>query len=1083
MKKFSLPFLLLILSSNSLFSQLSYHDKDPVYKGSESNFYLTKYAVSYDYNNDGISDILRIQNNRIYVLYGDGSTFGNEEMVYEHTSDFGSISNKIDLNMDGRLDFAIPSVNNEILVFEGTADGIELSATIQAGANFIRLIDFDQDGHIGIVFTTGLEVDYLDGNDQGTFDESVSLTGDISTVSNTYRFEVADIDGDGDNDLFVLDVSNSSVHVVINENFSFASDNSVSASTTQFSYGDYDLDGLADLAVINSSNSLEIYLQEATGYELSHTYNTLNITDIITYDYNSDGRKDILLSNGMTNLSFLENLGDGTFKDPEFLISEMPRFGNHTFEDFNGDGIDDIVAVSALSFNQVILIPLNPQISNTNQYSTLSLGPSPGYRGGTKIADIDNDGYNDLVIFSKTGVVQIFYGNETGLDNTFRQYTSNTHTEGGYLADIDDDGLLDLIVYYQSASYGTVGTERYLNQGNRTFSDVAPFKYAGNTLDAVFEDYDKNGSDNFIASTLNNEIVFLAVNENGYDEYYTSSPLIISTSSMITDFKIVDVNHDSWSDLILGVNGSNEIEIHLNDQAGGFLSPSVITLTEDNEFPTALNVKDLDKDGIAEIVAVTSSNAGHKTKIFSRTNVLNDFELSEEIDLGYNNGISVTIDDFDGDGDLDLFTTGYDNYISSFILQNDGQWELNDEVMESFGQSYVNFAHLNSDNLVDIVRTNLTYGSVQVSINNSVFEPEELQTEIMLIEQVGEDLTVTLNDINSDGRIVLVKAASEVDVVPVDGVFYAKNSMFGLGGTEIGSGNHVVYSGTGNTFTIEGLSPLTDYYVSIFEYNMNDPSNDIINYLSSQSLDTVVARKIEQTFTAEGIQNYFVSDETFEINITSSSGLEVELNPTGPISLDGGTATILGEGEVILVASQSGNKYYFPKEEIYSFTISKEAQILTYQNLKDVDFEEGTFEILVTSSSGLPTSIELIDGPIELSGNLATILDYGHVTIKATQAGDEFYLPAEQTFEFNIIEVLGLDRVESIIYPNPTSGVLRIANFHDIDELSILDINGRVRHTNPGTKRTLDVSGLERGTYFILLKSKGTFQSFRFIKE
>tara|TARA_Y100001980_G_C14555510_1_gene344201 strand:- start:2560 stop:5811 length:3252 start_codon:yes stop_codon:yes gene_type:complete len=1083
MKKFSLPLLLLILASNTLFAQLSFYDEDPIYEGPQSNFYLVKYAISYDYDNDGISDILHIQHNRIYVRYGDGSTFGNEELVYEHSSMLASISNKIDLNADDRLDFAIPSVNNEILIFEGTADGIELSAIIEADANTAKLIDLDKDGRIGIVFTSGFEIGYIDGNELGTFDDPISITSGIGTIAGAFRFEVVDIDGDSDNDLFVLDLTNTVVHVVINEDFSFTSNTSVSASETEFSYGDYNLDGFIDLAVINSSNSLEIYLQGDTGYDLSYTYSTFNIRDIITYDYNSDGKKDILLSNRMTDLTLLKNLGDGTFDDPEFLISEMPRFSNHTFEDFNDDGIDDIVAIGSMANNQMILVPLDPQVKVSDQFTTLSLRPDPGTRGGTKMSDLDNDGYNDLVIFSKNGAVQVFYGNEIGLDNTYSQYTTNTHTDGGYLADIDDDGLLDLIVFYQSASNGTVGTERYLNLGNRTFSDAEPFKYTAIVEDAVVEDYDQDGTDNFIFNNQG-EIVFLTVNENDFDEYFTGSPLKISSSSSITDFKIVDINHDSWSDLILGVNGSNEIEIHLNDQAGGFLSPTVITLTGESESPTALNAGDLDNDGIAEIIATTSTSSGHKTKIFSRKDVLNDFELSKEFDVASNYGpTTVEINDFDGDGDIDLFIDDFDNLVYTFILQHDDLWEVNDEILELFGQNLLIFCNVNSDNLIDIVRTQNTYGSVQISINNSVFEPEELQTEIMLIEQVGEDLTVTLNDINSDGRIVLVKAASEVDVVPVDGVFYAKNSMFGLGGTEIGSGNHVVYSGTGNTFTIEGLSPLTDYYVSIFEYNMNDPSNDIINYLSSQSLDTVVARKIEQTFTAEGIQNYFVSDETFEINITSSSGLEVELNPTGPISLDGGTATILGEGEVILVASQAGNKYYFPKEEIYSFTISKEAQILTYQNLKDVDFEEGTFEILVTSSSGLPTSIELIDGPIELSGNLATILDYGHVTIKATQAGDEFYLPAEQTFEFNIIEVLGLDRVESIIYPNPTSGVIRIANSHDIDELSILDINGRVRHTNPGTERTLDVSGLERGTYFILLKSKGTFQSFRFIKE
>ena len=54
---------------------------------------------------------------------------------------------------------------------------------------------------------------------------------------------------------------------------------------------------------------------------------------------------------------------------------------------------------------------------------------------------------------------------------------------------------------------------------------------------------------------------------------------------------------------------------------------------------------------------------------------------------------------------------------------------------------------------------------------------------------------------------------------PADGTYtsYSANSAFG-GGTQIGSGNYVVYKGTGTSVAVTGLTAGTTYYVAVYEY-------------------------------------------------------------------------------------------------------------------------------------------------------------------------------------------------------------------------------------------------------------------------
>lgn len=75
---------------------------------------------------------------------------------------------------------------------------------------------------------------------------------------------------------------------------------------------------------------------------------------------------------------------------------------------------------------------------------------------------------------------------------------------------------------------------------------------------------------------------------------------------------------------------------------------------------------------------------------------------------------------------------------------------------------------------------------------------------------------------NGLGRIVVMKEGSAVDALPVDGVTYTANKAFGSG-SELGTGNFIVYAGTGAEFNLSpaSLAFNTSYHFRVFEYNLS----------------------------------------------------------------------------------------------------------------------------------------------------------------------------------------------------------------------------------------------------------------------
>ena len=90
-------------------------------------------------------------------------------------------------------------------------------------------------------------------------------------------------------------------------------------------------------------------------------------------------------------------------------------------------------------------------------------------------------------------------------------------------------------------------------------------------------------------------------------------------------------------------------------------------------------------------------------------------------------------------------------------------------------------------------------------------------------------MTLTWTPGNGSRRIIVARAGTAVDAVPVDGIDYAENDNF-QSAAEISSGQRVVFDNVNAIAFITGLLPNTVYHFRIYEY---DGTGSSIAYLTT----------------------------------------------------------------------------------------------------------------------------------------------------------------------------------------------------------------------------------------------------------
>jgi len=260
--------------------------------------------------------------------------------------------------------------------------------------------------------------------------------------------------------------------------------------------GDYDGDGHVDLYVVRGNigpnllfrNKGDGSFQEvsaAAGVALDGEM----LSGPIFFDYNGDGHLD-LLTGGLegTKPHLLRNRGDGTFQD--VTTASGITAGGDTFSvtagDYDRDGDLDLFLGhwgTGIPRDSIHIWRNNGDGTFTGQEDA-EIGITGfevfDYSLGPNFADINNDGWPDLVISCDFGTSKIFInqGNGTFL-NTTTTVISDENGMGSTVADYDHDGDLDWFVSsiwdpdgIPQGHWGVTGNRLYRNRGDGNFDDV-----------------------------------------------------------------------------------------------------------------------------------------------------------------------------------------------------------------------------------------------------------------------------------------------------------------------------------------------------------------------------------------------------------------------------------------------------------------------------------------------------------------------------------------------------------------------------------------------------------------------------------
>jgi hypothetical protein len=313
-----------------------------------------------------------------------------------------------------------------------------------------------------------------------------------------------------------------------------------------------------------------------------------------------------------------------------------------------------------------------------------------------------------------------------------------------------------------------------------------------------------------------------------------------------------------------------------------------------------------------------------------------------------------------------------------------------------------------------------TTQNVSVS-GNAVATQPTTQGSISFGTVTSTSIVVNLPTVgNGTNRIIVAKSGSAVSTDPTDATAYTANATF-KSGTQIGSGNYVVYNGTGSTVTVSGLSASTTYYFAVYEYNVGTGTSQ--NYLTPS---TVIGNQLTSGVTIPPAIAFDTALTTHFINPPYVSG--VISDPTDPASTDGIVVDITANGAGILAAN-----YTLTASSSKTSVVPTANIIITKSdgtaNIKIIPAAVGYANITLTMKSGSTSKTLVIDYAASAASSTptSTFWHTGYSDASAAIRLDSNYM------------VIGDDEFNDLFVSDRNHSGLPVKTFYFGDQVGLTD--------------------------------------------
>lgn len=667
-----------------------------------------------DINTDGWLDIYVCKSgslqdsakrkNKLYINQKDGTFLEQASQYGLASSAFSTQAYYLDFDKDGDIDIYLvnhrPDFNNNVRIdpniqtdyqpdstdqlFENQ-DGKYIDITQKAGVLnkawglSASIGDFNNDNWPDIyVANDFLEPDFLYINNQdGTFTNTILHTLDHISA-NSMGSDYADVNNDLKPDLIVLDM--------VAEDHKRSKENMATMSTENFNL-------LVDAGYHHQymSNMLQLNLGNGVYSEIGLLAGIAK-TDWswapVLADFNNDGYKDLFVTNGI-----LHDLSNQDFRNK--MKTNILNLKKVTLEE----------AINMMPSAKLS----NKMFVNNKDLTFTSVTEQWGLEqkvnsNGVAYADFDNDGDLDLVLNNQMDTAGIYKNNQKDTNYISIKLLGedkNPDAIGANVKVYTKDAQQSRDMYMVRGFQSSVTQRLHFGLGNITTIDSILVEWPqgkSSTLKNIESNqlltiHEKESNLNVKKEEKEKEIALLIDaakfgidyknKEQEFEDYKLQLLLPQKQSEKGKALVVGDVNNDGKDDFFVGNAKGAPSALYIQNNDGSFRASSTLVFQQDKEFEDnhALFF-DMDQDGDQDLYVASGSyedkeNSNWLLDRIYENDGKGNFTKSKALPNIKSVSTTVTVSDFDKDGDLDLFVGGgvqpgkYPLSYPSYFLKNE----------------------------------------------------------------------------------------------------------------------------------------------------------------------------------------------------------------------------------------------------------------------------------------------------------------------------------------------------------------------------------------------------------------------------